>query len=523
MVSITVNKESTYRFLIGLIAILLLVHDIDAQEKKIDPNGYNRFYYDSGVLSSEGNLRNGQPEGYWKNYYESGVLKSEGNRIGHALDSIWKFYSEAGILIEEIRYKEGKRNGLTKRYSNEGFLISSTPYVDDIRQGIGFTYYSNGAVKTETPYENGAENGRSFEFDEKGQIITITTYKNGIFINQEKINRKNSEGEREDKWKEFYEDRTVKAEGRYSNGRKDGYWKEFESDGELRVTSKFANGKMITDAEELADLEVEEVFYPDSDGKIKFRGTYLLGKAHGTHIWYAISGDIDSTKVYRKGNLIAEGDMTTDGLRIGQWKEYHQPMGELKAVGDYKEGFREGLWTYYFTNGQIEQKGKYNAKGKPTGKWVWYYENGNLLREETFENGLEDGWLIEYSDTGKVITKGEYIDGLEEGEWFIEVGDHHEEGNYEAGMKQGVWKHYYLSSGKLRFEGSYFDDLPQDKHVWYYDNGVKMLDGKFVSGVKEGEWRRYNRDGSVFVTIEYSSGNEIKVDGVKLKVKGSED
>jgi len=518
-----VNKERTYLFLLVVFVGLLLVDDVDAQDRPVDPNGYNRFYFDSGVLSSEGNLRDGKPEGYWQNYFETGILKSEGNRTGHALDSVWKFYNEEGILLEEIRYEEGKRRGITKRFDKEGFLTSSIPYAEDKRQGIGYTYFSNGAVKTETTYHQGAEDGLSYEFNDKGDIITITTYKNGIFIKQEKINRKDAKGDKEGLWKEFYEDRTVRSEGRYSNDRRNGYWKEYSKKGMLQVTYKFDKGKMITDAEELADLEVREKFYPDSDGKIRFRGTYREGVAHGTHIWYALAGEIDSVKVFRNGLRLAEGDMTTDGLRIGSWREYYYEGGELKAVGDYQEGYKKGSWVYYFQNGQVQQKGTYAAKGKPDGEWTWFYETGDLLRKETFSIGKENGWLIEYSDSGNVITKGEYVNGKEEGEWFIEVGDHHEEGMYEGGLKQGVWKHYFLSNDALRFEGAYFDGVEQDKHVWYYDSGVKMLEGKFVSGVKEGEWRRYDRDGSVFVNIEYSSGVEIKVDGIKLKVKGSDD
>lgn len=516
-------KQSTTPFLLAVLLGLLLSHEVEAQNNPVDPNGYNQFYFDSGVLSSEGNLVDGKPEGYWKNYFESGVLKSEGNRKGHALDSIWKFYSEDGILREEISYANGKRNGITKKYGKDGFLISSIPYEEDRKQGIGYTYCSNGAVHTETPYEQGAENGEAYEFNERGEIITITTYKNGIFIKQEKVNRKNAKGEREGLWKEFYEDRTIKSEGRYSADRKEGYWKEYSQKGMLEVTYKFNKGKLITNAEELANLEVRESYYRDSDGKIKFRGTYREGKAHGTHIWYALNGEIDSVKIFRNGIRTAEGDMTNDGLRIGAWREYYFEGGQLNSEGDYKAGYKAGQWVYYFQNGTVQQKGKYTDKGEPDGEWKWYYEDGSLLRVESFRNGQEHGRLVEYSDTGKVITEGEYVNGLEEGVWFVEVGDHHEEGVYEAGMKQGVWKHYYISNGNLRFEGAYYDDLPQDQHVWYYDTGVKMLEGKYVSGIKEGEWRRYNPDGSIFVNIEYSSGVEIKVDGIKLKVKGSEE
>lgn len=515
-----VHKEKRIRWFLAVGIALVLGHQTTAQ--KTDPNGYNKFYYESGAISSEGNLVNGKPEGYWKNYFESGVVKSEGFRAGHQLDSLWKFYNEDGILLEEIDYKNGKRNGVTKKYNKEGFLEASIPFKDNKEQGVAFTYYSNGAIHTEMVFDQGAEIGEAYEFSPTGDIITITTYKNGVFIRQERINRKDKQGDRQGVWKTFYDDRTVQSEGRYDDNLKDGYWKEYSPKGLLLQTYKYEKGELITDAEEIADLEVEEEYYPDSDGQLRFRGTYRNGKPHGTHIWFAEDGSIDSAKVFRNAYVIAKGKLSSDGLRIGPWKEYYYPSGELKAEGEYVGGYRFGEWVYYFINGEIEQRGKYARKGQPDGKWKWFYENGELLREESFKQGKEHGWLIEYSDSGKVITKGEYIDGNEEGEWFYEIGDHFEIGNYEYGLRQGRWEHRYLSNDKIRFEGSFFDGLEQGEHTWYYDTGAKMLEGEFVSGVKEGEWIRYNRDGSIFVNIEYQSGQEIKVDGYKLKIKSSE-
>ena len=514
------HKEIRYKLLIGFLCHLFLVSTISAQ--KTNPNGYNKFYFDNGQLSSEGNLRNGFPEGYWKNYYENGILKSEGNRDGHQLDSIWKFYNSDGILTEEISFKEGKKNGVSRKYNNEGFLLSTIPFEKDRKSGIAFSYFTNGRIHIETPFVNGAENGKEFEFSFKGEIITITEYQNGIFVKQEKINRKDKGGNKQGLWKEFYEDRTVKNEGRYQDNLKHGYWKEYSSKGALIETKKYDRGQPVADAEELADLEVDEKFYPDSDGQIRFRGTYRKGKPHGTHIWFAEDGGIDSAKIFKNSHLVASGKLNNKGLRIGNWREYYYPGGELKGEGSYEEGYRSGEWVYYFQDGSLEQKGKYSRKGKPNEKWKWFYSTGQIMREETFKNGKENGWLIEYSDTGKVVTRGEYVDGLEEGDWFYEMGDHYQSGRYENGLKQGIWKHIYLTTEKTRFVGEFFDDLAQGKHTWYYDTGEKKLEGKFVSDVKEGEWKRYNSDGTVFVTIEYSSGKEVKVDGLKLKVEKRE-
>jgi antitoxin component YwqK of YwqJK toxin-antitoxin module len=128
---------------------------------------------------------------------------------------------------------------------------------------------------------------------------------------------------------------------------------------------------------------------------------------------------------------------------------------------------------------------------------------------------------VEYSDTGKVLAKGEFLDGLEEGEWYYYVGDHREEGNYEGGYQTGVWKHYY-DNDKLRFEGTYIDGEPDGKHTYYHRNGNKMIQGSYIMGKKEGEWKRFNEYNEVIFVIEYEDGNEVRVDGIKIKVEERE-
>ena len=72
------NKENTYSSVLMLVLLLILSHEIRAQ--KTNPNGFNKFYFDNGIVSSEGTLKEGKPEGYWKNYFPTGQLKSEGSR-----------------------------------------------------------------------------------------------------------------------------------------------------------------------------------------------------------------------------------------------------------------------------------------------------------------------------------------------------------------------------------------------------------------------------------------------------------
>src|SRR3954463_15455796 len=101
---------------VGKLAVVLfsfLVFSGFLQAQKNNPNGYNRFYYENGKLSSEGYLKDGKPDGYWKNYYPNGKVKIEGNRKDFDLDSTWSFYDEKGHLTRTISYEKGQKNGPT--------------------------------------------------------------------------------------------------------------------------------------------------------------------------------------------------------------------------------------------------------------------------------------------------------------------------------------------------------------------------------------------------------------------------
>ena len=81
------------RRLLNILLLLFPAVLIAQPQQNTNPNGYNKFYYDNGKISSEGPMRDGKPDGYWKTYSLNGVLKSEGNRKNFQLDSVWKFYT----------------------------------------------------------------------------------------------------------------------------------------------------------------------------------------------------------------------------------------------------------------------------------------------------------------------------------------------------------------------------------------------------------------------------------------------
>ena len=511
-----------------------------------NPNGYNKFYYDNGAISSEGQMTDGKPEGYWKNYHKNGKLKIEGNRKNFLLDSLWKFYDEKGRITKSINYKEGKKNGVTTNYDTLKKVINSETYVNDIRQGLVRNFYKSGKTKSITPYEKGKENGTAYEYSEDSLITAISIYKGGILQSFEKINQRDPNNKKQGIWKEFYQNLELKKEMKFNDDSLDGYVKEYDKKGNLLATKKYNNGMPILNAPEIANVEVYTEQF--QDGTLKYEGVYSDGIAIGTHFKYKqkyqcdssfILKDDSTTKLnsapiyinklicrnvpvpdsaieYFDGVVIARGAVDSVRSRIGIWSEFHN-TGEFKGKGLYKDGSRTGDWEFYYASGKLEQKGKYDKKGRTQGIWKWFYESGQLWREELYVNGKREGELKDYDPQGKLILQGNYIENRKEGKWIYETPDYKEIGIYANDEPDSIWVSYYMPSKYKRFEGRYTAGEPVGIHTQYYPDGKKMYYGNYVSGMKEGDWHFYDELGYNYLTITYKNDIEIKWQGDKIR------
>ena len=122
--------------------------------------------------------------------------------------------------------------------------------------------------------------------------------------------------------------------------------------------------------------------------------------------------------------------------------------------------------------------------------WVVnFYNRKDILQEK-----------ISFADKNLEVRKGPYS--------FYENGNLKEEGNYERGYKNGVWKKYYPNQ-QLE-EGAYY--------VWgnlhsifksYWDNGQLKKEGKYFRGKKIGVWRSFYSDGKPVLKERYTEQGEL--------------
>lgn len=523
-----------------IVLFLSLVAPVLLAQQGSNPNGYNRFYYENGKISSEGTMKDGKPNGYWKNYYKNGKIKIEGNRRNFLLDSVWKFYDEKGRITKTIQYKEGKKHGITANFDTTGAVLSTETFSMDVKEGWTRTFHKNGRVKTIVGFAKGKQQGTAYEFSADSVITGISTYSMGILQGYEKINQRDENNRKQGIWKDFYDDKTVKSERKFNDDSLDGYVKEYDRKGNLLSTKKYNNGKQILNAPEIAAVEVyREVF---EDGTLKYEGVYVDGVAIGTHYKYiqklrcdsSLFRRDDTTDIFIKrlvcrntpipdsaieyfdGVVVARGAVDSIRNRIGIWTEFHN-TGEFRGKGLYKEGNRVGDWEFFYPSGKLEQKGRYDKKGRAQGNWKWYYESGKLWRDENYVNGKRDGELTDYDEEGKILMHGNFVEGRKEGPWLYETPDYKELGNYVNDEPDSLWKSYYMPSKIKRFEGRFVAGEPVGLHVAFHPNGAKMYVGNYISGMKDGDWKFYDEYNFNYLITTYKNDIEIKWQGEKIR------
>jgi len=167
------------------------------------------------------------------------------------------------------------------------------------------------------------------------------------------------------------------------------------------------------------------------------------------------------------------------------------------------------------------------------GEQVFYYESGKLLSKGNFEDGKENGIWKYYYENGKIQIEGNYANGVESGawKWYYESGEPMRVGNYKGGLSDGLWVNYYpsgiVSDSVLYVEGrqhgravSYFENGNKSQEgtvnrdhqegLWkvYYENGKLSTEGNFKDGELSGVWKFWDESGNLLRELNYTSSDD---------------
>ncbi len=164
---------------------------------------------------------------------------------------------------------------------------------------------------------------------------------------------------------------------------------------------------------------------------------------------------------FQDGSLYSDCEINSLGLKNGNCVVYSKEQ-KILSQGQYKNAQKDGLWFWYFPNGNVYVKQNYKY-GKKRSYWI-----------EADEFGNEDGEYFKYYPNEQL----------------------EEEGFFDGGYKTNSWKKYY-KNGQIEYTGSYEKDKKILKWIYYYPNG--LIESK----------EDYDKTGNLISRTTYSPQGEL--------------
>lgn len=373
--------------------------------------GLSYYYYNDGNLRRVSEYSDNKLDGLTYDYNEKGIITTilkyskgilaERERINRTDEEnlktgTWKdFYNDLSIK-REINYNQGKKDGIYKEFDQKGNLNLILKYKNDLLVQdenieedsiyVKNDYDKNGNLIFSGTYKSNVPVGIHRYFDSTGNVINAYIYnENGIKVSEGIINK---DGSKEGKWKLFYDNGDLKAEGTYQNNSENGLWKFLYKSGKVEQEGNYKEGK----------YNGKWTWYYD-DSKLRKEEAYYNGKEEGESVEYD-----------KDGNIISKGEYF-EGEKEGAWYYF---VNDHEEIGSYVTGLRDGKWKYYFDKGQnkIEFEGNY-VQGNPDGKQKYYYANGVIKEEQYYSQGIKEKHWKKYDQAGNLVITISYEDNRE--------------------------------------------------------------------------------------------------------------
>lgn len=164
----------------------------------------------------------------------------------------------------------------------------------------------------------------------------------------------------------------------------------------------------------------------------------------------------------------------------GNIKDY-TVEGQLVMEGNYsKDGYKNGLFNFYYPNGNLKVSGNYNL-GRPAGAWRWNYPNDSLKAVIMFRGDEQEFGFLDYREENGQI-KMQY--GTGDFEWVTgskttNLSGYKVKGSFKDGLRYGTWK--YLGFDRNDEESLMFSEK--------YDREGHF---KKVADISSNSWRNTN-------------------------------
>jgi antitoxin component YwqK of YwqJK toxin-antitoxin module len=233
-------------------------------------DGIEEWFYPNGNISCRTPFKDGNMDGIQEEFNEQGnivktTLWKEGELIETTepeLTPYIMYHNNGNVWVKGQKNSGGQEEGICEWFYKNGNTKWRTPYKGGKQDGIVELFYENGNTKWRIPYKNGMEDGVQECFDEQGNITKTLLWKDGELIETTEPEltpyimyhnngnvwikgQRNSKGQEEGIWEEFYPNGNIKCRIPYKEDKRDGIMEWFDEQGNITLTRLWKDGKLI--------------------------------------------------------------------------------------------------------------------------------------------------------------------------------------------------------------------------------------------------------------------------------------
>ncbi|HTF06017.1 MAG TPA: hypothetical protein VK826_18435, partial [Bacteroidia bacterium] len=296
--------------------------------------------------------------------------------------------------------------------------------------------------------------------------------------------------------------------GRIKRGQREGVWKSYNAKGELIQEERFVNGK-------------RDGAMMRRDDSTVVTGYYTAGRKNGAFI----------TTV--NGHVVREINYKIDTLH----GKFFMETEEKDVAGTYDQGRKTGLWvidSVDYQKKRIRDSTRY-ANGLRDGLSVLYI-NRILVSRTNWLAGKRNGAYTAFDEqSGRMITKGAYIDGERDGLWYeYQDGKLRSVEDFENGIHAANSITYGSDTSIIIQIDTYYPDgakktLQQNDesgkllHRWYYNpqDNIDSVISYYPNGkIKSGQYTAYvNEDGftQFYLYMSYHPNGKLETRGFEYR------
>ena len=315
------------------------------------------------------------------------------------------------------------------------------------------------------------------------------------------------DGQPDGQGRSYFVNGKVHYEGEWRYGKFDGSGTDYREDGKIAFEGGWRNGMP----------DGQGIFY-DRDGKIAFEGGWLNGRpdvqidvSRSSAFSQALNHSQRLKRDYScesgncedgQGTVLAENVILyrgewRDGKPDGQGSSYYAD-GDVSYEGEWREGLAHGRGTRHVASGRHDGEWR---KGLAHGHGIFYSNNGRILFKGNFLEGKPDGQGSQYFDRtetmiGPIKYEGKWHEGRPNGRGTL-YRDSSIDGRNIV-MYEGEWR-----NGRVHGRGDYYSDIFEDSEETNYnygsriskdskDNSYILYSGGWQSGKPNGQGTSYH-------------------------------